>query len=58
MEGKPRFNTKRFEAFKGATGGYNINIFSPGVRSSLMSKTVNYYKIKQVSITITNKLKK
>lgn len=41
MEGKPRFNTKRFEAFKGATGGYNINIFSPGVRSSLMSKTVN-----------------
>lgn len=41
MEGKPRFNTKRFEAFKGATGGYNINIFSPDVRSSLMSKTVN-----------------
>lgn len=42
--GKTSQNKKRFEAFKGATGVYNINIFSSGVSISLMSEPANIVK--------------
>ena len=44
--GKTSQNKKRFEAFKGATGVYNINIFSSGVSISLMSEPANIVKKK------------
>jgi len=42
--GKTSQNKKRFEAFKGATGVYNINIFSSGVSISLMNEPANIVK--------------
>jgi len=42
--GKTSQNKKRFEAFKGATGVYNINIFSSGVSISLMNQLANIVK--------------
>jgi len=42
--GETSLNKKLFETVKGATGGYNINIFSPGVSNSVMSKTANLVK--------------
>lgn len=42
--GKTSQNKKRFEALKGATGFYNINIFSSGVSISLMSEPANIVK--------------